>query len=71
MLVEEAMLVMGLRLLLVCDSEEEYEIGESGEDVEGARDECPNKNKNLRLTEVKHECRGHHTLVNIIFKMSQ
>jgi hypothetical protein len=54
MLVEEALLVMGLRLLLVCHSGEEYEIGESDEDVESGRDERPRKNK-LRLTEIKHE----------------
>jgi hypothetical protein len=45
------MIVMGLRLLLVCDSGEKCENGESDEDVESGRDECAHKNRKLRLTE--------------------
>jgi hypothetical protein len=55
MLVEEIVLVMGLRLLLVCDNGKEYEIGESDEDVESGRHECAYKNMKLRLIEIKHE----------------
>ena len=39
----------------MCDNREEYEIGESDEDVESGRDEHAHKNRELRLTEIKHE----------------
>jgi hypothetical protein len=45
MLVEEVLFVMGLRLLLVCDSREKCE------DVESGRDERAHKNRKFRLTE--------------------
>jgi hypothetical protein len=51
MLVEEVLFVMGLRLLLVCDSGGKCEIGESDENVESGRDEGAHKNRKVRLME--------------------
>jgi hypothetical protein len=37
---------------VACDSGEEYEIGDSDEDVESGRDECARKNRKFRLMEI-------------------
>jgi hypothetical protein len=56
MLVEEVLLVMGLRLLSVVTTESE--ISESDEDVESGRDEHTHKNKMFRLTKTNTSCTG-------------
>ena len=53
---------------MACHSGEEYEIGDSDEDVESGRCERARKNKKFRLTEIKPELRRMELMTEIKHK---